>query len=229
MNDTELVDAMTEFWLNVGSSLTADDTTVRARNTFFAQQAVSEFWHWKPWSWKQRVDNVTVTDGEGDLPDDFGTIGQQGSVLIHLGGPKLKWVPAQYLIHLQELQQSTSGNPRLYTITGLASMAEGTPLIKVYPISTATLIVYYDAKSPTVDYATPAALEQIPAQYHETVLFDLACSRLAFGEGDPRAIELRQNARRAMAEAWAEERPGVSQARRRGMPYGRGFGARYLS
>ena len=223
MNDTEFVDALNNFWQNVGSQVTAEDTEVQARNTFFAQKAVSRFWHWKPWPWKQRVDNATVTDGEGDLPDDFGTFGQQGAVLIATTGQELFWRPAQEIIRLQEMQQTTSGTPRLYTVTGLASMAVGTPLIKVYPISNATLICYYDAKSPTIEYdGMDSGLDQIPVQYHETVLFDLACSELAFAEGDRQGADaLQQRALRGMAEAWAEERPGLNQPRR-GPGYGRG-------
>jgi hypothetical protein len=221
VDDTEFVDALTLFWENVGSAETSDDASVQARNTFFAQQAVSQFWHFRPWPWKQRVkSDVLVADGQGDLPDDFGTFGQQGGVFILGTGIELRWVPAQTLHRIWETQQVTAGQPIIYTVTGLATMAVGTPLIRVYPVSNATLVAYYDAKAPTVDYATPEALEQIPVQYHETVLFDLACSKLAFGEGDPRSGELRQQAMRGMAEAWAEERPGVNQPRR-GPAYGR--------
>lgn len=227
MNDTQFVDALTQFWENVGSGETAQDTEVQTRNTFFAQQAVSRFWHWRPWPWKQRTDTVTLVAGDADLPDDFGTFGQQGAVFVNATTHEVFWRPIQEVLRARQGISATTTRPSIYSVRSIASLAVGTPLISVAPLSTATLKLFYDAKAPTVDYAGPDfALDQIPVQYHETVLFDLACARLAFGEGDPRAAELENRALRGMAEAWAEERPGLNQPRRT-PAYGRRLGRYY--
>lgn len=214
MTDAQAIDAANLYWLNLGSQLTADDTSWQARGAFHLQQVVNEFWR-KPWPWKRASGSITVaTTGIAPLPTDFGTIGGKGMLVNRTTLRRLKYEDPIVLFRMREKESGTSSDPLFYTISGIDT-ATGYQQLHTHqkPPANLALTIYYEKQRPTVSYGG-TGLGGIPIQYHEDILVDGVIARLAFDEGDPRAPEMTQRYRQAIASAWTEAKIGLQEPSR---------------
>lgn len=210
------IDNLIKHFLDIGQT-TADDAAFRERCLLHDQQAVDYVYHRYPWYWKQTSVSVSFnTSGEGDLPVDFGDFGQEGGVFHPTQRYALDWAPPALIRRWRLRVPAPSSRPRWYTLAGQdASTGVKGVLIHPRPQATLSLEVVYDLKSPTlVDDTSDSGLELIPDQFVNTVIWDLAVSRLMEDEGDARYPMVKIRAEQELAQMWASEKQARHVARR---------------
>lgn len=216
MTGAAFIDMMIEEWLDIGGS-DANDAAFRARVLRHLKRRAERMRSKHPWPWRMNEDDVTITGDSGPLPADFQSWGKHGIVTLSAAlepNPPLVRKDPQKLLRMLRNTTATSTRPRFYAeVLGRADART----LYVFPAVPSTIVVnvVYDSTMPEItDVDAAGGLEDaIPAQYHETVLYDGVMAGLMKDEGDDRWTQQEQVWMLGIAEAWKDECPR-NEARR---------------
>ncbi len=152
-----------------------ENAAARTRAQRNAQRALTYVWGFKLWPFRYvAAGSAVILSGAPysvALPSDFMSFGSDGSVVLPELKRQLDWLP------LREVLLRINGDPRTdepAVYSEGTETAAGVRKLFVYPGTNAdrTVVFPYVRKAPTVvDSATPpTGLEEIPVDYHETVI-----------------------------------------------------------
>lgn len=217
METNDLIDRIVNYYENT-SATDAYNTRRRARILEWTQEVVDDFWHYRPWSWRMATTTVSVAGNatSAALPADFGEFSPRGGVYDPAGN-KLFEVSAQEI--QDAIAAKISGIPGIFAVftatTGVRNM--------MFPTAAATtLTIYYSKVPPTLADATGATnnLDDIPPDYHFSVILPGVKAKSARSHGDARANELEGIYQRGLNRASIEEKGRRSSVRRLPMAVG---------
>lgn len=217
MEANDLIDRVVNYYENT-SVTDAYNTRRRARILEWAQEVVDDFWHYRPWSWRMATTTVSVTGSSttAALPSNFGEFSPRGGV-YRSDGTKLVEVSAQ---EVQEL--IAAGVTRLLDRFAVATATTGVRNLMFPTASADTLTIYYMKVPPTLADLTGTTnnLDDIPPDYHFSVVLAGVKAKAARSHGDNRAPELEGIYLRGLSRAAVEEKGRRSSVRRLPMAVG---------
>lgn len=206
MTVTSFVDRILAYYENVGAA-DGNNTDRRQRILNWLQGVVETVWYARPWPWKRTSANVTMTNGTGDLPADFGDFGKFGGVYLPSTGQRLDLVDEQTIRDQRERPGAgATDTPKEVSVFGI----DASFLQQLQTVSfSGTLKVVYERVPPTLDEAANVAqLQQIPVQFHQSALIPAVAELAKQSKGDATAqpdVALQ----RAIAIIARGQRPGT--------------------
>jgi hypothetical protein len=154
----------------------ANSAELRTRILFFLQTAFNTIWLERYWTFAEKHDTITATDTSTQtaVPSDFGVFHPEGGLFLNSTGEPIVEEHYNRLV----LDRGSPGAQSLqadrrFALSGINS--SGVKLIEhMAADGNATIDVFYQRVPPTItDAPTGSNLEQLPVQYHETVLIPL--------------------------------------------------------
>lgn len=193
--------------LSLGDSVPPSDAAYverRRRTLSLLIEVQREIWWAGAHRWKVKEGSLTVLAAAGQVvvPDDFDDIGVHGKLYLVVGGqkqyPPLKERPEQEIIESRATGQ-TIDSPGIFAIFGQDATTNRDLIQLPMNQNALSLALLYNKQPPTLRDAgdpdeTPgagltaddAALEQIPARFHETVVLNGVKAKLRESKGDAR-------------------------------------------
>lgn len=172
-----------------------EESEHRPRTLHNAQRAVNRICLARDFSWLRAKAEVTITSGlaggSGNLPPNFSRFGRD---VRSLSVKDLRhWVFLRMLGEVEEQQpnQQLAALPEICAVSGTSAL--GVQTLSAYPyVSSAVILVApYVKKAPTlkdgVEAGVASGLEEIPAEYHETAVYEGAVMYQMRDKGDIRA------------------------------------------
>lgn len=219
MTTAALIDAVISYTDNSSSS-DGDNALRRLRMLQWCQERFEEIWYFRQWPFRARTGTVTVAAAanSGDLPSDFAEIGDQGGVYDGV-------IPLTEISQQQLVTERQSGNRMLSSyVYAIFDYNSSTLRKKIQTLTlgaTTAFDLNYLSAAPTLADSTGATnnLDDIPVQYHQTVILPAVVARARMSIGDDRDFE--NNFMRGLAHMVAQERGRKNIVRR--LPLSRGM------
>jgi hypothetical protein len=213
METNDLIDRIVNYYENTSVTDAYNDRR-RKRILEWTQEVVDDFWHYRPWSWRMATTTVTVSANatSAALPADFGEISPRGGV-YDSSGNRLEEVSAKQI--QDAIAETVVGVPRIFAIFTATAGVRNIMVPKVGS-SSAALTIYYAKIPPTLADLTGATnnLDDIPPDYHFSVILPGVKAKAARSHGDARANELEGIYQRGLNRASTEEKGRRSSTRR---------------
>ena len=192
MTTSALIDLIMTHTEELGGT-DGDNTTLRAHILARAQQIYDKVWNFAQWDFKLFSGQVTITNGAGSLPADFADFGDNGSVFVTGQRKKLRYLEPRELFRRLNIEGATSTVADYFTVSNF----DGTSFqrtITIYPTSSCTLDVYYNAVPPTLVDSTTSTnkLQALPAEYHSAVMVPGVQWLLSIDKGEGTVAQMDQ-------------------------------------
>lgn len=223
---SDLLNDVINFTEDTPSNIYGNENERNARLTHYYNRTVQKIWFARPW-WPFRKGStpLTLSSGSADLPVDFGSIGNDGYVIV-TGSRQLPWVGVDY----QELLAMRNNNVwpaqyqqnRVYAI-GPPSGADTDQMtiMSGNPGDGRSITVYYDKLIPSADFTADLSDPiPLPGYLHEAALAGtIWFSKLS--TNDVRADEYRLHFDEALSNGIREGRPKQNRPQQLPMTVGR--------
>jgi hypothetical protein len=215
MTDEALINELITVYDQV-SPVDGDYSARRARILSWAQDITDEVCFYRQWTFlmSSAEVNVSSTTLAGDLPADFSYIPETGGVFRSDDGQQMTERPVQEILRLQLLGVPVATLPDMYAIYGYNSTTKR-KLIQVPPISANVNVeVNYLKIPPTLSDPGTGLKDNIPEQYHRTVIMQGTLYRMLRAKGAMASGDYFQKYRENLATMAAREIPFRSEVRR---------------
>lgn len=219
MTTSALIDLILNYTDNTVSSDT-DNTARRARLLQYAQEVFEEVWYWRQWPFRARSGTVavTATNNAGDLPADFADFGDKGG--IYSGTIELEEISEEEMV-AERQSGSLAFGPYICAVFGFNTTTLRKQLQVLTQPANITYTINYLAVAPTLVDATNNTnkLDNMPDQYHQTVILPGVAAKARVSIGDGR--DFKDDYLRGLSNMVGRERPRKTVVRR--MPLARGM------
>lgn len=204
----------------------AEDLEHRLRLLLHLRRAVRAMWIYRPWSWALAdIGEIDIDLGasSGPLPDDYYGPGPNSQMWVQGRQVEVEYRRPRIVRRaLQFDPNRKSREPEIWTVAGFDTDPDVRKrLIRIYPKASVAItleLTDYQRKPPVLvdEVATPPAdpddpdgteLDEVPEEYHETILAEYMGRRVWRDEGDDREPLQDAEFRKAIADAWANENP----------------------
>ncbi len=229
MTASEIIDQVLSYTDNIPPT-DADYANRRIRLLNYLREILAKVWYAKEWPFARRVATLPVLANEGfvNVPDDYLGLGDYGGVLLadQNSGDPLDHVP-EHIIVQQRQTGSTTQTPAIFSVFGQDPIT----LVKrlQFPMNAGdyNVLVNYLKDVPDITDGPPDnnGVDEIPVQYHQTVLVTGLQSRTLQSKGDASwnslmgtheaaLLDMRRKERRRQGTIW--QMPSFFGGRRHG-------------